>query len=66
MEHNLPHIHAIYGEYVAAIDIQTGKILDGELPARALKLVDEWIDNYRIDLLQIWNTQELKKIPPLK
>ncbi len=26
-EHNPPHIHAIYGDEMAAIDIQTGNIL---------------------------------------
>ena len=33
-EHNPPHIHAIYGENVAAIDIQKKKIIEGELPKR--------------------------------
>ena len=28
-EHNPPHIHAIYGDDVAEIAIQDGKILDG-------------------------------------
>ena len=27
-EHNPPHIHAIYGEDMAAIDIQTGEVLE--------------------------------------
>ena len=26
-EHNPPHIHAIYGEDMAAVDIQTGEAL---------------------------------------
>ena len=66
VEHNPPHIHAIYGEYVGAIDIQTGKMIDGDLPIRALKLVQEWISNNREELLKIWNTQEFKKLKPLK
>ena len=65
-EHNPPHIHATYGEYVAAIDIQTGDVIDGEIPVRALKLVREWISHHKKELLEIWNTQEFKKIPPLK
>ena len=28
-EHNPPHIHAIYGEDVAALEIQTGNIIEG-------------------------------------
>lgn len=42
-EHNPPHIHAIYGENVAAIDFQEKKIIEGELPKKALELVIEWI-----------------------
>ena len=38
-EHNPPHIHAIYGEYVSAIDIVTGEIIEGDLPKRALTKV---------------------------
>ena len=30
-EHNPPHFHARYGEYIAEIDLQ-GKIIDGNLP----------------------------------
>ena len=41
-EHNPPHIHALYGEDMAAIDIQTGKVLEGHLPPRALAMVREW------------------------
>ena len=64
-EHNPPHIHAIYGEYMGAIDIKTGKLLEGDLPSRALKLVREWLRIHRLELINIWNTQNFKKIPPL-
>ena len=40
-EHNPPHIHAIYGEDAAALDIRTGEIIDGHLPKRAASLVRE-------------------------
>ncbi|RCX13837.1 uncharacterized protein DUF4160 [Anaerobacterium chartisolvens] len=26
-EHNPPHIHAVYGEYIGVIDILTGKMI---------------------------------------
>ncbi|MBO4292772.1 MAG: DUF4160 domain-containing protein [Clostridia bacterium] len=64
-EHNPPHIHAIYGEYMGAIDIKTGELLEGDLPPRALKLVQEWLNANRNEILKIWNTQNFKKIPPL-
>lgn len=65
-KHNPPHIHAVYGEYVGSIDIQTGELIEGDLPNRALKLVQEWTKNHKEELLNIWNTQEFKKIQPLE
>lgn len=40
-EHNPPHIHAIYNKEVAIINIQTLKVIEGRIPKRALKLVNE-------------------------
>ena len=65
-EHNPPHIHAFYEEYMGAINIKTGKMIEGDLPDRALKIVQEWVKLHQTDLLLIWNTQNFKKIPPLK
>lgn len=65
-EHNPPHIHAIYNEDVAAIDFSTGEVLDGHLPPKALAMVREWAQIHKATLLEIWNTQEFKKIPPLE
>lgn len=64
-EHNPPHIHALYGEYIGAVNIQSGELMEGDLPPRALKLVQEWLQLHREEILNIWNTQNFKKIPPL-
>lgn len=64
-EHNPPHIHAIYGEYMGIIDIKTKKLLEGDLPTRALSLVQEWLQINQNEVLKIWNTQNFKKLPPL-
>ena len=65
-EHNPPHIHAIYNDDVAAIDFMTGNVLEGHLPNKALSMVLEWIALYREDLKTIWETQEVKNLPPLE
>ena len=65
-EHNPPHIHALYGEYMSAINILTGDVLEGDLPRRALNLVLEWINLHKDELMTIWQTQEFKKLPPLE
>lgn len=64
-EHNPPHIHAFYGEYMGAIDIQTLELMEGDLPVRALKMVQEWITIHQKDLMHIWETQEFVSLPPL-
>ena len=64
-EHNPPHIHAIYGDYIGAIDINSGEMIEGDLPNRALKMVQEWTRTHRLELLHIWETQEFSSIAPL-
>ena len=65
-EHNPPHIHALYGEDIAAIDIQTGEILEGYLPPKALAMVREWAAIHKNELLHMWETQEFKPLSPLE
>ena len=65
-EHNPPHIHAIYGEYIASISIIDFQILEGDLPNKAISLVLEWMMIYKDELLMMWNTQNFKQLPPLE
>ncbi len=64
-EHNPPHIHALYGEDMAAVDIRTGDVLEGHLPPKALSMVREWTALHRDALLRIWETQEFQPLSPL-
>ena len=66
LDHNPPHFHAIYGEYNALININTLKIIEGDLPTKAQALVLEWAEIYQQDLIKIWDSQEFKKLPPLE
>jgi len=42
------------------------EIIEGDLPNRATKMVIEWASIYQTELSQMWNTQEFRKLPPLK
>lgn len=65
-EHEPAHIHAIYNEYVGIFDINSLEMIDGDLPQKAQELVKEWLkDNYK-SLIQMWNTQVITKLNPLK
>jgi len=69
-EHQPPHFHAFYGEYGALINIQTLEVIDGGLTTRALRLVREWAELHRDELMQDWelarNKQALMKIESLE
>ncbi len=65
-EHNPPHIHALYGDDMAEVDINTGEIIEGSLPPKALEMVREWTEINKKDLLHMWETQEFKKLSPLE
>ena len=42
------------------------EVIEGDLPSRAEKLVMEWAKLYQGELLNMWNTQDFCKLPPLK
>lgn len=65
-EHNPPHIHAIYGDDMAAIGLQNGDVLEGNLPPKALAMVREWAALHKSELLKMWKTQEFKPVAPLQ
>ena len=62
-DHAPPHFHARYGEFEATIDINTREIMQGELPRRALSLVQEWAMIHREELLEDWRLCREKAAP---
>ena len=65
-EHEPSHIHALYGEYMGEINILTGEMIAGDLPAKALELVQEWLAVHKDALQKMWTTQHIEKLPPLE
>jgi hypothetical protein len=51
------------------VDIATGKLISGEMPRRALALVNEWYALHKVELaenaLRANRREPLKKIEPL-
>jgi hypothetical protein len=64
-EHNPPHFHAVYGEYLGEFNINTLEMIEGDLPRNARKLVKKWAEKHRKELITIWESQEFKEIEPL-
>ena len=67
-EHNPPHFHVEYQDYVAIIDIEDGTV-KGEMPRKQLQLIFQWLDIHKAELLKNWelslSRQQLTKINPL-
>ena len=65
-EHNPPHIHAFYGDEAASFYISNGEIYEGSFPARAKKMVKEFVLKYQEQLFEMWETGEYKKLKGLE
>jgi len=68
-EHRPPHFHAFYADHHAEVEIASGAV-EGYLPSRALKLVQEWRRLHKGELMVDWDLAEkrrtLKRIAPLE
>ena len=65
-EHNPPHVHAIYGEYIGVFSLLDAEMFEGDLPMHGQQLVKEFILYYREQLLQMWETQKFEKLEPIQ
>ena len=69
-DHNPPHFHAEYQGLKAEYDIQSLKVIIGELPRRAHIMVLEWASMHREELMNDWKLasipDSLKPIEPLE
>lgn len=69
-DHAPPHFYAKYGDHEIRVSIHDGAILFGSFPARAQRLVLEWLDLHRDELVEDWALAEqrkpLRKIEPLE
>ena len=64
-EHEPSHIHALYGDYIGIFDLKTHEMTKGDLPKKAQELVKEWLGKNKDELLEMWDNQEIHKLPPL-
>lgn len=68
--HHVPHIHVRYQGDEASIAIDDGRILEGTVPQKQLKLVQAWILIHQEELTVDWelavNGEEPFRIAPLQ
>ena len=64
-EHEPAHIHAVYNDFVGLFDINSFEMFEGDMPRRAQQLVKDWLTLHKEELINMWQTQKIVKLPPL-
>ncbi len=69
-DHNPPHFHVEYQGYHAAFEIKSARLVAGELPGNAKKLVEAWAKKNRSALEANWQLavqrQPIERIPGME
>ena len=65
-EHNPPHLHAIYGDYVGLFSLEEGEMYEGDIPVKEQKLIKNFILHYKEQLYDMWRTQNFYLLPPIE
>ncbi len=66
MEHNPPHVHAIYGECIGVFSLRDGEMFEGDLPIKEQRIVKEFILFYQERLVNMWESQSFEMLPAIK
>ena len=61
-EHGYPHFHALYGGDEISVRIIDGSIV-GAFPKRQVKLVRQWLELHRAELLEDWALLQRRQPP---
>jgi hypothetical protein len=68
-EHNPPHVHVFYQNTKAIVDLD-GRVVEGELSLRHVRMMQAWIEIHREELLADWalcqNGEKPFQVEPLK
>ena len=59
-DHAPPHFHAKYGDQEITVEIESG-IVTGNMSKRAKKMIQEWRENHKEELLTDWTLAEKRK-----
>lgn len=68
-KHNVPHIHALYGEHEIVMDFE-GEVIEGSFPKKQLRYLQAWVLLHEDELKANWTLllagDGYFKIEPLK
>lgn len=55
VDHDPPHVHAVYGGMKALVRISDGNVIRGLLPRKQATLVRNWVKLRQTELLENWH-----------
>lgn len=58
-----PYFHARYQGSDASFSINTGEVLAGHLPSKAIKIIQEWTQLHKEELTENWSKVLKNEIP---
>ena len=58
-DHPPPHFHCTYQGFEGSISIETGELIDGDLPRNARRLLREWTLRHQPELKENWQLARL-------
>ena len=68
--HHMPYIHVTYQGQEAVLSIPDGELIEGEIRANKMKLIQAWIEIHKDELMANWELaiqgENIYKIDPLK
>ncbi|NOX75507.1 MAG: DUF4160 domain-containing protein [Gammaproteobacteria bacterium] len=53
-QHKRPHIHVKYQEHEVVVSVPEGDVLEGNIPASKMKLLQAWIEIHKDELVADW------------
>jgi len=62
-KHKSAYFHARYQGSDVSIEITSGKVLAGNLPPKVLKLIIEWRERHKGELLKNWELIKQHELP---
>ena len=69
-EHNPPHIHVYYNEFVGVLNLNNCEFTESNLPRKQKKLAEAWAELHKDELMADWNLAQNGELPfsidPLK
>ena len=54
-DHGIPHIHLRRSGESVAVSIMDGRVIVGELPSDMRKVVTQWLEVHRDEVLEAWS-----------